>query len=124
MKAARARYRTTNSYLGGFGVALALLAVPAVATAQSSQFKDRDELHRLCASARDFNDGACSGYIIGVIDAAAIFQQKGYCSPDSLSRGAARALVMKWLSEHPRDRGAGAAGAVYNAMVEAFPCPR
>ena len=101
---------------------LLLLAWPASGAERNDQFSDGTELWALCNSKKDFSEGACLAYIVGVADAAALYQQTGYCFRDDVSRGQLRDIVVKWLAANPGRRRTSGAGIVYNALQEAFPC--
>ena len=103
---------------------LLALIYPAMA---SAGFETGNTLLSTCAEERTFfQDGVCSGYIVGIMDehetllAWEELNEPAYCAPDGVTIGQAKAIVIKYLKEHPEDLHVSASGLVLNALAVAF----
>ncbi len=87
------------------------------------------QLFQLCTrDLGDAGDAACSAYIRGFSDGLLIGDvtagtADGICLPYALNQVQARALVDRFLREHPEMLDRTAALLVFRAIQEAFPCP-
>jgi hypothetical protein len=71
--------------------------------------------------------GVCLGYITAATDIAIDWSNttgvdSRVCVPRKVSIGELRAIVIKYLDEHPKELHNGAAGIVLNAVYKAYPC--
>ena len=72
-------------------------------------------------------DNLCTGFITGVTDAHQRFVNNGFmppywCGPGGVSKNKLVHIVTTYLQANPEKLPADAAGAVANAVYEAFPC--
>jgi hypothetical protein len=114
-------------------VALVAVVVPhgsPRAQLMTQTFMTGKDLLAYCTDAS--KSGICAAYIAGVSDAisagqgAGALPRRGKGCP-SLPVGArteqAVDVVVRWLQAHPEVRHLGAAGLVWGALSEAWPCP-
>ena len=101
------------------------------------------DLYKLCTSANEGDKTACTFYILGVFEGAALagatvqdkngnnFQEaktKRFCVPEGLT-GAAMELTVKMkmgadLAVYPKDRDMPAVSFVTGVIAQQFPCQR
>jgi hypothetical protein len=70
---------------------------------------------------------SCVGYIQGSIDAFEFERIRGsenICVPDDVKGEQAIRVFMKYSDEHPEELHKGAPLVVWEAMHQAFPCPK
>ena len=80
-----------------------------------------------CESENYFDKGYCLGYIVSVHDTVATLAGwKGFaeyiCTPQGVTAGQFRKVVVKNLNENPEELHMAADSLVLNALSEAFPC--
>ena len=63
------------------------------------------------------------GYVVGVKDAYEDTASMPKCAPYSLKKGELKAVVEKWLNDHPERLHEPAAPLILTAINEAWPCP-
>ena len=66
-------------------------------------------------------------YVMGVFDMAYSLNQrwmfqKHFCKPNDLDRPQLLVVVKKYMQDHPEQMDFAAAGIVYDALTEAYPC--
>jgi len=71
--------------------------------------------------------GLGQSYIMGVFDTAHALNarwlfEKRFCKPDGLERHELLAIVRKYMHDHPEQMKFAAAGIVYDALTQAYPC--
>ena len=71
--------------------------------------------------------GLGKSYIMGVFDTAHSLNQrwlfkKRFCKPDDVGRLQMVATVRKYMNDHPEQMDFAAAGIVYDALTQAYPC--
>ena len=85
----------------------------------------------LYADCTEGNARYCTGYIIGIVDAAALFKALAasnkndpilICTPDDATQGQVRDVVIRWLEENPEQRHLAAPSLVLEAIFEKFTC--
>ena len=72
-------------------------------------------------------DNLCDGFITGVTDAHQRFVNNGFmppywCGPGGVSKDKLVRIVMRYMQANLENLRADAAGAVINAVREAYPC--
>jgi hypothetical protein len=107
------------------------LAVLLTAGEGRAGFLNGQQLNEIC-NADALEQIQCSAYIQGVYDAGTLIAegidkrqwQGGWtsCVPDDVKLVQLKAVVKKWLREHPAEWHYFAAGLVAAALQEAFPC--
>jgi hypothetical protein len=70
----------------------------------------------------DYDSGACTGYIVGVVDTLAFIPGSGFCMPLHVTKGQVADIVIKRLRDNPADRHYIAAATASAALRDAFPC--
>ncbi len=93
---------------------LFLVLRPGAATAD---FYDGNRLYEECKGQSALS---CLGYIVGVADTARLFP-KPICVPEGVTAGQLRAVVLKYMEEHPEDRHYSGTSVVGSALLGAFP---
>jgi hypothetical protein len=67
-----------------------------------------------------------TGYIVGIVEAHtflnASLSQKVFCEPMDASPGQLKAIVMKYLTNHPESRHLTASSLIFSSLQQAFPC--
>ncbi len=116
------------------GVALAVsLAVLFTAGEGRAGYMDGQRLNEGCAAGlASYNEGVCLGYVQGVYDAGKVLDAAtdkrqwvdGWtaCVPDTVKTGQLKAVVMKWLREHPEGWHYTGNSQVARAFAETWPC--
>ena len=104
-------------------VALTGTLVPNVAAATPTG----QEFLNNCRSEDNVLHGVCLGYVSGVIDSAPVYaylhdSDPSFCTPEGVTAGQARAVVIKFLEDHPADLHLGAETLVVGAAITAWPC--
>ena len=71
--------------------------------------------------------GIGHSYIMGVFDTAQSLTErwvfeKHFCKPDDVDRYQLLALVKKYMADHPEQMDFAAAGIIYDALTQAYPC--
>lgn len=100
--------------------------------------KTGNELLAECTSGEGADWAKCYGYIEGVNDAirfsVIVSRMRGtpsegisailpyYCIPDGVTMGQAADIIVQHLRATPEDRHKNAAGYVYSAFIDTFPC--
>lgn len=80
------------------------------------------------AAAGSFEEIDCGSYVEGVKDMLAYLREHRVagiplsCLPTTMTVGQLEAVVSAFIRRNPQLYNAGAAPAVYAALVEAFPC--
>jgi hypothetical protein len=97
------------SYLASF--TWLLLAAPALANG--------NDLLVFCESEDNLKWGYCTGYAVGVADAA-----PGVCLPDRVTAGQIRDVVVQYLQTHAEIRHLPSAFLATEALIDAFTCKR
>ena len=103
------------------------LVMTASMGAQGESFKRGSSILESCERESWFDKGYCSGYIIGVFDAAVTLARwEGFaeyiCPPEGVTSGQLQKVVVKHLNEHPEKLHFAADSLVLNVLTEAFPC--
>jgi len=78
-----------------------------------------DEWTRSCGIGRS--------YVMGVLDTGEALTErwvfeKRFCKPDHVDRHQLLVLVRKYMADHPEQMDFAAAGIVYDALTQAYPC--
>src|ERR1700756_3455398 len=115
--------------LPGAAVARAL----STNSAMAGGFLNGNDLYRYCISSNPFEDGACFGYVEGVMDArvrepeSAVLRgaAPGTCwvIPHDVTAEQTRDVVIRFLGDHPAIRNYAAASLIAAALDAAWPCP-
>lgn len=78
--------------------ALATVVVPS-AQAESSRFETGRQLKAVCiAEPGSFNIGACSGFVLGIVD---IMPDNCLADKPGVNKGQLREVVIRYISDHP-----------------------
>jgi hypothetical protein len=90
-------------------------------------FLDGNRLLEYCNAPGGYGEGACDGYIAGVVDSRLHRQDKGittagFCLPDSVNLGQVVWQVSAYLRRHPEELHFTADSTVLIALQQAFPC--
>lgn len=94
-------------------VLLALAIVQAVSTG--------NDLKRECdPQARLAMHYWCAGFLEGV----AVMNGSAFCTPDGVTVGQMRDVLLKYLDTHPAHRHRDYRAITLEALVRAFPCPK
>jgi hypothetical protein len=99
---------------------ISLLAGPAWATTCQT-------IVDVCKTQSGWDGGFCTGYAAGVWHGTSVILQGkappyGYCVPAEATNGQIRAVLGKWLENHPEKYHLPANECVVMALSEAFPC--
>jgi hypothetical protein len=98
----------------------------AVAQNSSVNFADSGNAFlRVCDASQPpaFIDGACRGYVQGVIEGADIAaKQPVFCPGPDVTLGQRYRIVVKFLRDHPEKTDRQTRYLVVDAMTAAFPC--
>jgi hypothetical protein len=95
------------------------------------QFVGGNKLFRLCSDHnRDGAQGACRGYVMGVMDAFRVANRvkelglpwPSTCPPKDLAPDQAKDVVVQYLTAHPATRHTAATHEALAALQAAFPC--
>jgi|BEDMetMinimDraft_2_1075160.scaffolds.fasta_scaffold02599_3 hypothetical protein len=103
--------------LGGLALAFSALRPPPAAAA----FIATERLLRACSASDARSTADCTGYIVGVADAAQL-RRGEVCVPAGVSVRGLREAVLGELRRHPGE--SDAAAAVMAALRTLYPCPR
>jgi len=96
--------------------ALILVTAPAHA-----EFMDGDKLLATCKSSVPIEIADCFGYTTGVFDA---LSNALICSPDGITRGQVRDIVVAYLQSKPEERHKTADVLIGNVLSALWPCRR
>ena len=71
--------------------------------------------------------GIGKSYVMGVFDTAYALNErwvfkKRFCKPDDIDRLQMVTTVRKYMHDHPEQMDFAAAGIVYDALTQAYPC--
>jgi hypothetical protein len=108
-----------------------ILCSLAVCTLASAQNLDVNFAHsgndflRICDSTQPvaYIDGACMGYVQGVVEGADILvKQPLFCPGPDVTLGQRYRIIVKFLKEHPEKTDQQTRYLVVEAMKVAFPC--
>ena len=112
-------------------VLIGVLSALVYAVPSYGQFLDGNRLFELCdEEAPDYKQDVCLGYVMGVIDVLVshsdveIEQRIGLCAPKNVSAAQLRAIVVRYLKQHPDERHYAALNTVGAAVRDAFPCAK
>jgi hypothetical protein len=86
-----------------------------------------DELDHMCNAARGSDDDTfCMAYLIGIetgIERASTVLKAGHgCVPPSENPQTLRAIVLKYIADHPESRSKDGRAATIAALGQAYPC--
>lgn len=77
------------------------------------------------ADPRDaFKCDLISGYINGWFDAQADEEPRFFCAPGPVSLGQLKAVVLKWVSDHPEEWNLHWSSILLHTFIDAFPCKK
>ena len=98
-----------------------------VAGGAQAAFLDGNQLLEYCTPRGGYGEGACDGYVAGVVDSRLSRQDKhgqpaAYCLPETVTLGQIVWLVTRYLHEHPQELHFTADSTVDTALQKAFPC--
>jgi len=99
--------------------ALLLVMLLAAGSAQAQEFLTGNTLLSNCKAADISSKSVCLGYVVGAHDAAA---GSVICSPDNVTQGQVRDVVVRWLEANPDKRHISADRAVMIALGSVWPC--
>ena len=93
-------------------------------------FETGNDLFGVCSDGREFLQGYCQGYAVGVADVATAMnamKENGYpipsaCIPKQVKTEQVRDVVVQYLNAHPEKRHEPAAARTLIALQAAFPC--
>jgi hypothetical protein len=87
-------------------------------------FIDGNYLYERCVSAEAHDASYCLAYVLGASDAIAVESvAKPYvCIPDRVTAGQLKSVIIKYLSDNPKDRHMVASLSISKALWSAFPC--
>ena len=113
------------------GVLSALVyAAPCYAeTEKAKVFLDGNRLFELCDdNAPGYKQDGCLGYVLGATDVALSGssggQRIGLCVPPNVTAAQLRAIVVRYLRQHPEMWRYSAFNSVWRALADAFPCAK
>jgi hypothetical protein len=125
----RSHRRQSIHWVAPVVCAFSLVGVPAV----HAQWLDGHNLLRICSPSGDervFQPGLCSGYLMGVVDAADGYQQAGlskkpaFCMPVDVPEAKIKDVVVNYLADHPKRCDSDAAMLAIEALEKAYPCKK
>ena len=102
---------------------MALMLLSNQASSEFRHYLDGNTLAENCGANSDFRRGFCDGYIIGVVDHMEGFRSStdlGICLPPNVTIDQVRAVIVKYLDNHPEKLHLPAIGLVSPAVIEAF----
>jgi len=106
----------------------ALLLLAPLWTAHGfAAFLDGNRLLEYCTARGGYGEGACDGYVAGMVDSRLSQQDKGitaagFCLPETVNLGQVVWLVTDYLRTHPEELHFTADSTVHVVLQEAFPC--
>lgn len=73
--------------------------------------------------------GLGRSYVMGVFDTGHSLNErwvfeKHFCKPDDVDRSQVLAIVRKYMVDHPEQMDFAAAGIVFDALTQAYPCEK
>jgi len=98
-----------------------LFAILLVSTSAHAEFLDGNKLLATCRSTEIVDRADCLGYTTGVHDALVGVR---ICSPDGVTRGQVRDIVVAYLQNAPEERHKTADVLVGNVLGTLWPCKR
>ena len=118
----------------------AVLAMVLIATVTDSLAKDNSTGNWLYGTYQawkkiqsgmlgdQMDDGLYMGYVAGVADAESARVGAGakpiWCNPDGVTYGQTFDIVGRYLESHPERRQLDRAILIYEALAQAWPCPK
>ena len=122
------------AHIGLVVLLVLLVALPRIAPAQQPSLtvdtQRGDQLLWQC-DGKAVEQLLCVRYLEGFMDAFALQARivpkefRMVCLPQSgISNDQARRIVVKWLSDHPKELNESARSSVLLAFFDAFPCPK
>jgi hypothetical protein len=85
--------------------------------------------YRAGQSSQDYYRSCGSGksYVAGVFDTVDTLSsrwliEKHFCKPDDVDRNQLVAIVRKYMDDHPEQMDFAAAGIIFDALTQAYPC--
>ena len=90
-------------------------------------FLDGARLLEYCSARGGYGEGACDGYVAGVVDTRLNRQDKAitaadFCLPQNVDLGQIVWQVTDYLRRHPEELHFTADSTVHVALQQAFPC--
>lgn len=97
--------------------------VPGFGQTESAWFKNGNELHQLCRTAKDTS----TAYVMGVLDQESFMSalqgaKSNFCIRQGVQAEQARDVVCRYLDKHPEHRDMRAGWLATTALADAFPC--
>ena len=99
--------------------ALLLAVLLAAGPAQAQEFQSGNQLLSNCEADDISRKSVCLGYVVGAHDA---FSGSSICSPDNVTQGQVRDVVVRWLRANPDKRHISADRTVMIALGSVWPC--
>lgn len=113
--------------------AVVVSAVLLASTMAQAEYLDGNKLHIFCAARGIRGNGMDEmtiGYVAGVVGgmetvgAGLPKPTRMHCIPQTVSPQQARDVVCQFVDKNPQSRHYHAAGQVFLALIEAWPCPK
>ncbi len=109
------------------GIAVLTAASLSAQTNAPSIFKTGDQLYAACTSEQASELDKCDWFVMASHDMSSYFQDtdkapKVFCSPEGLTAGALRTVVIEYLRSRPDSRQYSAVSNVQNAIEASYPC--
>ena len=106
---------------------ITLLVTLGISMGSYGGFKTGGEVLQTCEDESDIMIVSCIDYLMGVADTFSLVMKTSHvakviCIPPKVNGGQLSKVVVKYLNEHPEDLHYTAAGEVFYAYREAFPC--
>jgi hypothetical protein len=98
-----------------------LFSLLLVAAPVHAEFFDGNKLLSTCRSNQPIDMADCIGYVTGVYDTLAGVR---ICSPDGITRGQVRDIVLTYLQNAPEERHKTADVLIGNVLSALWPCKR
>jgi len=91
------------------------------------RFQTGNEFLADCNSSEPFLQGTCAGSIAFARDMHNTWVSQGFlseriCSPEGVTRGQLRRVVLKYMEEYPERLHNSSSSIVLHALTQAFPC--
>lgn len=113
-----AAYKTTRHAML-IALALACFVVQGTDAIARVVFFTGNQLNEQCNGKSVFLQGACSGFIMGVLDS---LNERVFCVDAGVTVEQANDVVKLYLHDHPEKRHLAASDLVGVALKEKFPC--